>query len=206
MTKEKGQRDKEKLEDTKEALVSWNLSLSFGPFHFVIVLSVLLFRGSDYLFGTFKVLFVLLPFTFCHCIVCPSSIYGFWLPLWYLQDSLCKRSLKVRKRSLEAVNRKRTDNTITKEKGQKDKEKLEGTKRLPLWYLQASFCPFALFSLSLYCLSFSYLRLQITSLVSSSFSLSFCPFHFVIVLSVVLLFTASDKGKSTKRNLKIPKM
>ena len=22
---------------------------------------------------------------FRHCIVCPSSIYGFWLPLWYLQ-------------------------------------------------------------------------------------------------------------------------
>jgi hypothetical protein len=23
---------------------------------------------------------------FGHCIVCPSSIYGFWLPLWYLQN------------------------------------------------------------------------------------------------------------------------
>ena len=23
--------------------------------------------------------------TFDHCVVCPSSIYGFWLPLWYLQ-------------------------------------------------------------------------------------------------------------------------
>ena len=22
---------------------------------------------------------------FGHCVVCPSSIYGFWLPLWYLQ-------------------------------------------------------------------------------------------------------------------------
>jgi hypothetical protein len=26
----------------------------------------------------------LCPFSFCHCIVCPSLIYGFWLHLWYL--------------------------------------------------------------------------------------------------------------------------
>ena len=25
------------------------------------------------------------PFSFIHCVVCPSSLYGFWLPLWYLQ-------------------------------------------------------------------------------------------------------------------------
>ena len=25
------------------------------------------------------------PFAFGHCVVCYSSIYGFWLPLWYLQ-------------------------------------------------------------------------------------------------------------------------
>jgi hypothetical protein len=23
--------------------------------------------------------------SFGHCVVCSSSIYGFWLPLWYLQ-------------------------------------------------------------------------------------------------------------------------
>jgi hypothetical protein len=28
---------------------------------------------------------VVCPFPFCHCIVCPSSIYGIWLPLWYLR-------------------------------------------------------------------------------------------------------------------------
>jgi hypothetical protein len=27
-------------------------------------------------------------FSFGHCVVCSSSIYGFWLPLWYLQSSL----------------------------------------------------------------------------------------------------------------------
>ena len=25
------------------------------------------------------------PFSFSHCVVCRSSIYGFWLPLWYLK-------------------------------------------------------------------------------------------------------------------------
>jgi len=25
---------------------------------------------------------------FVHCVVCSSSIYGFWLPLWYLQTLL----------------------------------------------------------------------------------------------------------------------
>ena len=27
-------------------------------------------------------------FSFEHCVVCSSSIYGFWLPLWYLQTLL----------------------------------------------------------------------------------------------------------------------
>ena len=27
-------------------------------------------------------------FSFGHCVVCSSSIYGFWLPLWYLQTPL----------------------------------------------------------------------------------------------------------------------
>jgi hypothetical protein len=27
-------------------------------------------------------------FSFSHCIVYPSSIYGFWLPIWYLQTLL----------------------------------------------------------------------------------------------------------------------
>ena len=33
-----------------------------------------------------------LSFCFSHCAVCPSSIYGFWLPLWYLQTLLVKVS------------------------------------------------------------------------------------------------------------------
>ena len=58
---------------------------------FPIVLSLLLFMASDYPFGILWSLYCLsylrLPITplvsFGHCIVCPS-IYGFWLPLWYL--------------------------------------------------------------------------------------------------------------------------
>ena len=30
---------------------------------------------------------------FFFCVVCPSSIYGFWLPLWYLQTFLSARHL-----------------------------------------------------------------------------------------------------------------
>jgi len=28
------------------------------------------------------------PFSFGHCVVCSSSIYGLWLPIWYLQTLL----------------------------------------------------------------------------------------------------------------------
>ena len=60
-----------------------------------IVLSVLLrYTDSDYLFGIFWPLCCLFFFdirilitslvSFGHCVVCSSSIYGFWLPLWYL--------------------------------------------------------------------------------------------------------------------------
>ena len=33
-------------------------------------------------------LFVLLIISFGHCVVSPSSIYAFWLPLWYIQTLL----------------------------------------------------------------------------------------------------------------------
>jgi hypothetical protein len=57
-----------------------------------IVLSVLLVKASDYPFGILLPLYCLsfylqllnTTFASCgHCIGCPS-IYGFWLPLWYL--------------------------------------------------------------------------------------------------------------------------
>ena len=60
-----------------------------------IVLSViLLFTFSDYPCGIlwplcclsfFYLRFLIIPVVYCgHCVVCPSSIYGFWLLLWYL--------------------------------------------------------------------------------------------------------------------------
>ena len=33
---------------------------------------------------------VVCTFSFGHCVVCPSSIYWFWLPLWYLQTLLIR--------------------------------------------------------------------------------------------------------------------
>ena len=67
------------------------------PFWYLvaIVLSVLpRFTTSDYPFGILWPLYCLsfldlrlliTPLVSCgHCIVCPSSIYDFWLPLWYL--------------------------------------------------------------------------------------------------------------------------
>jgi hypothetical protein len=34
-------------------------------------------------------------FSFGHCVVCSSSIYGFWLPLWYLQTLLTQCWLPI---------------------------------------------------------------------------------------------------------------
>ena len=59
------------------------------------MLSVLFpYTDSDYSFGIFWPLCCLFLFDiwilitplvfFGHCVVCSSSIYGFWLPLWYL--------------------------------------------------------------------------------------------------------------------------
>jgi hypothetical protein len=36
------------------------------------------------------------PFVLFHCVVCSSSIYGFWLPLWYLQTFLTYYFMTVR--------------------------------------------------------------------------------------------------------------
>jgi hypothetical protein len=30
-----------------------------------------------------------------HCVVCSSSIYGFWLPLWYLQTLLTSKCIFI---------------------------------------------------------------------------------------------------------------
>jgi hypothetical protein len=79
-----------------------------------IVLSVRLrYKDSDYPFGVFKLFFwplcclfifdiwilttplVSSNSSFDHCVVCSSSIYGFWLPLWCLQTLLLTIVLSV---------------------------------------------------------------------------------------------------------------
>ena len=146
-----------------------------------IVLSVLLlFTASDYPYGIFWPLCCLFFFylrllitpmvSFGHCVVCSSSIYGFWLPLWYLVAIV----LSV------------------------------------LLLFTASDYPYGIFW-TLCCLFFFYfghcvvcsssLRLLITPLVSfdhcivcSSIYGFWLPLWYLlaIVLSVLLLFTASD--------------
>ena len=65
------------------------------PFWYLltIVLSVLRFTDYDYPFGicsplcclSFDLQIMITPLvSFDHCVVCPSSIYILWLPLWYL--------------------------------------------------------------------------------------------------------------------------
>ena len=135
-----------------------------------IVLSVLLlFTASDYPFGIFWPLYCLFFYlrllitplvSFGHCVVCSSSIYGFWLPLWYLVAIV----LSV------------------------------------LLLFTASDYPYGIFW-PLCCLFF-YLRLLITPLVSCSHCIVcsssiygfWLPLWYLvaIVLSVLLLFTASD--------------
>jgi hypothetical protein len=138
----------------------------------IIVLSVILwFTASDYHFGIFwslcclsfsdlRLLITTLV-SFDHCPVCHSLIYGFWLPLWYLLIIV-----------LSVI----------------------------LWFTVSDY-HFGIFW-SLCCLSFSDLRLLITTLVSfdhcavchSMIYGFWLPLWYllIIVLSVILWFTASD--------------
>ena len=67
-------------------LVSSNSSCPFVLFLLVVVLSVFL-RYTDS-FGIFKLFLSFCTFSIGRCVVCFSSIYGFLLPLWYLQTLL----------------------------------------------------------------------------------------------------------------------
>jgi hypothetical protein len=51
--------------------------------------------------------------SFGHCIVCPSSIYDFWLPLWYLQTFLYQNQLRV-SRFKDIVEGKNTNDSTNK--------------------------------------------------------------------------------------------
>jgi hypothetical protein len=87
------------------SLLSWGGSSIFERYLRLVLQNILLIR-SEYLssppvFSGIHVarslvfwvvfsrsLFVLISFFLSHCVVCPSSIYGFCLPHWYLQTLL----------------------------------------------------------------------------------------------------------------------
>ena len=189
-----------------------------------IVLSVLLFTASDYHFG------ILLPLYYlsfylrllittlvycCHCIICPS-IYGFWLPLWYIVAIVLSVLLFTASdyhfgilwplyylsfylRLLITTLVSCCHCIIC--------PSIYGF-RLPLWYLVTIVLYVLLFTASdyhfgilwpLYYLTF-YLRLLITTLVSCGHCI-ICPsiygywlplWYLVAIVLSVLLFTASD--------------
>ena len=71
------------------------LSLDMAQFYIPYLLKYsysLSFRGTLVHFRFLVVLCVVdrclffCNFSFGHCVVCSSSIYGLWLPLWYLQN------------------------------------------------------------------------------------------------------------------------
>ena len=173
---------------------------SFGILWPFYCLSFLGFTTSDYPFGFLWPLYCLsfldlrlliTPLVSCdHCIVCPSSIYDFWLPLWYLVAivfSVILRFCIVCHSSIFDL-------------------------WLPLWYLLAIVLsvlprytiydyPFGILW-PLYCLSVLDLRLLITPLVScgrcivcpSSINEFWLPLWYLvaIVFSFVPRFTTSD--------------
>ena len=198
-----------------------------------VVLSVLpRFTTSDYPFGTLWPLyfpsfldlrFLITPLVSCgHCIVCPSSIYDFWLPLWYLVAIVlsvlprfttsdypfgilwplcCLSFIDLRLMIILLLS---CGHCIVFPSSIYD-------FWLLLWYLVAivlSVLRFTTFGYPfgilwpLYCLSFLDLRLLITLLVSCGHCIV-CPssiydfwlplwYHVAIVLSVLLRFTTFD--------------
>jgi len=70
--------------------------------------------GSFYSIFSFlcSVLYIIVcHFSFGHCFVCPSSIYWFWLPLWYLQTLLIHQ-IDYSNSSAFSTNRTKWNNTI----------------------------------------------------------------------------------------------
>jgi predicted nucleic acid-binding Zn ribbon protein len=182
-------------------------------YHLAIVLSVLLrFTASDYPFGIFwplcclyffdLQLLITLLISFGHCVVCSSSIYGFWLPFGIFRPLCCLFFFDLRLLITPLVSFGHCVVCSSSIYG----------FWLPLWYLVAivlsvllwftdSDYPFGIFW-PLYCLFFFDLRLLITPLVSfdhcvvcpSSIYSFWLPLWLLlaIVFSVLLRFTVSD--------------
>jgi hypothetical protein len=111
-------------------------------------------------------------FSFGHCVVC-SPIYGFWLPLWYLQTLL----IRIRK------NQRKTDNTMARRQRTKD---IKGGLPVEIKETQTRLPPFNIFC-PLSSLSF----FDFYGFWLPPFNI-FCPFssgHCIVCLS--LIFTDS---------------
>ena len=150
-----------------------------------IVLSDLLFTASDYHFGilwplhylSFYIRLLMTTLVSCgHCIICPS-IYGFWLPLWYLVAIVLSDLLFTASDYHFGILW--------------PLYYLSFYLRFwwPLWYLVAILLAVLLFTASdyhfdilwpLYSLSF-YLRLLITTLVSCGHCIITLDYHFGIL-------------------------
>jgi len=50
-------------------------------------------RGSCYSIFSFMCMFC--TFSSGYCVLCSSSIYGFWLPLWYLKTLLSEKKIEM---------------------------------------------------------------------------------------------------------------
>ena len=106
-------------------------------------------------------------FSFGHCVVCSSSIYGFWLPLWYLQNLLVSLNKSVRNSFHFILSAKLNNYRYFTVKP------LVLTKQglvLCVMFCRSLFVPLFFFFWSLCCPSFFHLRILITSLVSSNSS------------------------------------
>jgi hypothetical protein len=168
----------------------WYLQTGLVLFLLVIVLPFFLcFTASDYLFGIFKMLLFFFfwslyclsffdlrllitslvssncscSLSFGHCIAFLSLIYGFWLPLWYLQTGLVLFLLVIVLPFFLCFSAS---------------DYLFGIFKMLLFF----------FFWSLYCLSFFDLQLLITSLVSSNWSCSLSCGHCIAFLSLIYSF------------------
>jgi len=120
-------------------------------------------------------------FYFGHCVFCSSSIYGFWLPLWYLQTLL----LKLREPWIQMfISSCLVDLCCS-------------SVQFSVWgcVIFSSFCvlcPIVLVSLDCPFLAVLSVRFSLTFISCLHVVCPFVCFLLVIVLSVLLRYTDSD--------------
>jgi hypothetical protein len=171
MAKEKGQKDKQHNSQKKMAeaqatpwpkemdrrtsntMAFWPLCyLFFCPFLLAIMLLVLLSFSfchcvacPSVLFLLAMVLLVLLSFSFGHCVTCPVLFF------WSLCTMTKKKGQKYKQHNGQKNRDRKTSNTMVKRKGQKDKQhngqkkKTEGQSTQPFSVGHGVACPSVIF-------------------------------------------------------------